>query len=139
MSDLNNEVGSNRNNLDDGILRALANKVGSGTPISFSDFYGKTGKIAKGITMSASTSSVGFSGTPCMGGTADQLIVNASNGNCELDFSVAPIWQGNYTITNNTTGVSSVLYWQNSRSWQGANYANLLRANTGDYFTIIPS
>lgn len=139
MSALNTEVGSNRNNLNDSILRALANKTTPNTLISFSDFYSKTGKISKAITLNASTVSVGFSGTPCMNGTADSLLRNAGNGNCELDWSVAPVWQGNYTITNNTTGVSSTLIRQNSVSWQGANPANLLRAGTSDTFTIIPS
>lgn len=139
MTSINTELGSTRTNMNDSILRALANKTTTNTAISMSDLYSKTGKIAKNITLSGSTVSTGFSGTPSMNGTADSLLRNAGNGNCELDWSVAPVWQGNYTITNNTTGVSSTLVRQNSVSWQGANPANLLRASTSDFFTIIPS
>jgi len=139
MTSINTELGSTRTNMNDSILRALANKTTTNTAISMSDLYSKTGKIAKNITLSAATVSTGFSGTASMNGTADSLLRNAGNGNCELDWSVAPVWQGNYTITNNTTGVSSTLVRQNSVSWQGANPANLLRASTSDFFTIIPS
>lgn len=139
MSDINTECGSNRNNLNDSIARALANVTTTNSTITFSNFYSKTGKVVKAITMSSSTTSTNLSGTPSMGGTMEQLIRNAGNGNAELDWSVAPTWQGNYTVTNNTTGISSVLTKQNTVSWQGSNPANLLRASTSDTFTIIPS
>jgi hypothetical protein len=139
MSDINNELGSVRNHMDDVLVRALAGRPTGSTAIFFSDLWGKTGKIARGISLDSNASSVGFSGTLLMNAQADHLFRNASNGNCELDFISAPAWQGNYTITNNSTGVSAVLVRQNSVSWQGANPANLLRPNTGDFFTIIPS
>jgi hypothetical protein len=139
MSDINNELGSNRNHMDDVLVRALAGRPTGSTAIFFSDLWGKTGKIARGISMDSNMSSVGFSGTLLMNGVADHLFRNASNGNIELDFTSAPAWQGNYTIINNTTGGSATLVRQNSVSWQAGNPGNVLRANTGDFFTIIPS
>lgn len=141
MADLNNEVGSNRNSMDDWILRVLAGRVGSGTPIWFSDFFGKTGKMVGNISTDANTNSnggIGFKGF--MNGVLSEIIRNAATGNCELHFSTSPpIWTGNITVTNNTTGVSTVLGYSNSINWVGGNPANLLRPSANDYFTIIPS
>lgn len=136
MSQINTELGTNVNNLGHAWVRLLAGKPATGS-LKYSDLYSKTGHFTGAITLSASTQSVGFNMT-FFAGTSTSLLRNASNGNVELDFTVAPNWTGNIFIINNSTGASSTMTRQNSVSWQGANPANLLRPSTADNFTIRP-
>jgi hypothetical protein len=112
----------------------LANKS---APIKLSDLYSKTGHFTGAITLSAATTSVGFSGN-FFTGAMNQILRNAGNGNCEINFSVGPNWASTIRVTNNTTGVSTTLSKVNSVNWQGSNPANLLRPSTADNFTIRP-
>ena len=141
MQALNTEVGSNQNNFNSTILRALAGKPTPNSAISFSDFYSKSGKFSGNVTTNSSgNSSGGISFQPFMNGSLSEIIKNVSTGNCELHMQASPpIWTGNITVTNNTTGVSTVLSYSNSISWIGPCPANLLRPSANDLFTIIPS
>ena len=138
MSQINTELGSNRNDLNDSWVRQLAGVNTTNTTISFSNLYSKTGRFDGNIQMSAAIQSIGFSPT-LFGASANELIRNAGNGNAELDFNSAPNWTGSFLLTNHTTGISSTLAKQNAQSWQGSNPANLLRASQTDNFTIQPA
>lgn len=134
MSQINTELGSNKNHLDDTTLRQLAQKT-SGA-IKFSDLYSKTGKFVGNITMNT-TPSGSLSGT-FYDSSFVQLRRESIGGNAELDFNFPglSIFTGQIVVTNNTTAVSSTLAKVNSQNWQGSNPANLLRASTTDNFTI---
>lgn len=138
LSSISTEIGQTITNMNDDHIRQLTQTANNST-ISMSALYSKTGKFTGNIQLSGTTSSIGFSGNAFYNGSTDSLLRNAANGNCELDFGVAPTWTGNIVITNNTTGISSTLVKQNSVSWQGSNPANLLRASTTDNFTIRPA
>lgn len=116
-------------------IRILVNKP-SGA-IKLSDLYSKTAHFTGNITVSSSNQSVGLNAS-FFGAVTNTMLRNASNGNIEMDFNSAPLWQGNIFLVNNTTGVSSTLTRQNTVSWQGANPANLWRASTADNFTFRP-
>lgn len=136
MSQINTELGTNVNNIGHSWVRTLANKL-AGT-IKYSDLYSKSGHFTGNITISSSFQSVGLNAT-FFGAVTNTMLRNASNGNVEIDFNSAPLWQGNMTLINNTTGFSTTMVRQNSQSWQGANTGgNVIRASTADSFTFKP-
>lgn len=134
MSQINTELGSNKNNLGNTTLRQLAQDT-SGA-IAFSSLYSKTGKFVGNITMDT-TPSGSLSGT-FYDSSFVQLRREGIGGQAELDFNFPGlvIFTGQIVVTNNTTGVSSTLTKVNAQNWQGTNTANLLRASTTDNFTI---
>lgn len=134
MSQINTELGSNKNNLGNTTLRQLAQDT-SGA-ISFSSLYSKTGKFVGNITMDT-TPSGSLSGT-FYDSSFVQLRREGIGGQAELDFNFPGlvIFTGQIVVTNNTTGISSTLTKVNAQNWQGANPANLLRISTTDNFTI---
>lgn len=134
MSQINTELGSNKNNLGNTTLRQLA-QVTAGA-INFSNLYSKTGKFVGNITMDT-TPSGSLSGT-FYDSSFVQLRREGIGGQAELDFNFPGlvIFTGQIVVTNNTTGISSTLTKVNAQNWQGTNTANLLRISTTDNFTI---
>ena len=136
MSQINTELGTNRNHLDDSWIRLLAAKP-SGI-IKFSDLYSKTGHFTGNILMSAVPASVsGISGQLWFNDMFTELLKNGVN-QAELRFNSGPSWTSTIFVLNNSTGASTTLAAQNSVSWVGTNTANLLRASQNDNFTIRP-
>lgn len=134
MSQINTELGSNKNNLGNTTLRQLAQDT-SGA-INFSSLYSKTGKFVGNITLDT-TPSGSLSGT-FYDSSFVQLRRESIGGQAELDFNSPGlvIFTGQIVVTNNTTGISSTLTKVNAQNWQGTNTANLLRPSTTDNFTI---
>jgi hypothetical protein len=121
---------------------ALAGK--SGLPVSFSDLLGQTGTATGNATATSGGGGINapFS-SPWFRGQIFQI--GATTGGAPgftvyINFSVAPNWNGNILLKNNTTGGSIVLPKLNSTAWQiNSNPGNIVRAGFTDNFTIQPS
>lgn len=136
MSQIANEVGlALPISINHAWLLALIGKTGF--PISFSNFYGKTGRFDGGVTLNGNKVG-GFGSPPFFGGTLNSL--NGIGGAASINTLSTPasIDSINLLLKNNTTGISGVLSPTGiSGSWtNNSPPANLLRANTTDSFTV---
>lgn len=141
LSQIANEVGlSLPISINHPWLLNLINK--SGLPVSFSDFYGKTGRCdgnLLGQGGGGSPTFINFSSSPFFGGTLVSLLVD-STPETLLNVGAVPNWTGNIKAINNTTGVSIVLSPYSATYWRsGSAPANLIRSGVTDSFTILPS
>ncbi|MDN7178574.1 hypothetical protein M0D69_11180 [Caballeronia sp. SEWSISQ10-4 2] len=143
MSQIANEVGlSLPVSINHPWLLLLAGKAGF--PVSFSDFYGRTGRFDAnllGQTFGNGDIFVRLGNTPFFGGALFGMDAGfPDSGHSQLLFSSAPNWPGNLLFKNNTTGVGVVLSKSNSTTWLAAsNPANLIRTGITDSFTVVPS
>lgn len=137
MSQIANEVGlALPISINHPWLLQLIGKVGF--PISFSDFYGKTGRYDGSLLCTGSTPAIFPGNAPFFGGTISDVQGDATS--IFLFFTGAPAWTGNIRVKNNTTGISIVLAKNNSTTWSAApGVSNLLRVGQTDSFTITPS
>lgn len=145
MSEMANEVGlSLPISLNHPRLLALVGK--SGPPISFSDFYGRTGRfderlIAYDEGYPTNVYYVVFNDAPFFGGSLNQLRCGSSGTSvATLTFDASPNWTGNILVKNNTTG-ANVLLSPVGSIWQAdSTPGNLLRPGVGsDFFTLVPN
>lgn len=135
MTQVNNELGSVRNNLNDSWVRALANKLSGG--ISFADLLGKTGRFDGSITSNGS-SQIQFAGNVFFGALLN--VFTAGGANPILSLASDPTWTGAIVVVNNTTGASARLVKTGTALWQyGAQVPNLVRPSVTDNFTVVPS
>jgi hypothetical protein len=139
LSQIANEVGlSLPVSINHAFLLKLIGKTG--LPVSFSDFYGKTGRFDGALAVSSnSPPAAGFPSSPFFGGTL-QIIQGTPGTGYYLFFSVAPNWSGNIHVINTTTGVGQILPQISSIEWgNGSGFVGLLRPGVTDNFTILPS
>jgi hypothetical protein len=113
----------------------------SGFPISFSDFYGKTGRFDGSVL--ANSGAIQLGGAPLFGGTLGSAFSGGTGASANIIFNTVPQWTGNLKLTNNTTGASLVMTWLGPsipNQWGGSPVpANFIRNGFTDNFTITPS
>jgi hypothetical protein len=120
-------------------------QVGS-LPLALSQLLGKTGRF-DGNLLGHTTGSplfiefLTFAGEPFFGGTLSGVqAASGGTGVVTLTFSVAPNWNGNIFIQNNTTVTAVVLGKISSTQWQAAGAgANFIRPAVTDNFTVLPT
>ncbi|KUY70805.1 hypothetical protein WS46_32025 [Burkholderia sp. RF4-BP95] len=145
MSQVATELGVSQSgiNLNHSWVRALANVGASGT-LNMNQLHGQTGTATGNATATSGGGGVNapFS-SPWFSGQISLL--GSTNGGppgltVAIQFSVAPNWNGNILLKNNTTGGSIVLPKFSSTTWQvNSNPGNILRPGFTDNFTIAPS
>lgn len=166
MSQVNTEFNrSATGNLDmnSAAFLALCGKTSGAR--SLSDCYGQTGKFPTKATPSqygtapnqTTYVSLAAGGASLMRSPANaQTITQWLNGSWYVDYSLnsgaaAPIYTGQFAITNNTTGITKILTYQGAvtagaggtlYTWRSPSQAsrddNFLRVGTGDSFTLYP-
>jgi hypothetical protein len=149
LSQIANEVGlSLPISINHPWLLTLTNKAG--LPVSFSDFYGKTGRYDGSLICQSEGSSqvIEFGSSPWFGGQLSNLaaVQNIFTGQYSLILGCAspPNWSGHLLVRKNTSEVSIILPKMDSVDWglQGSSPvtpANLLRIGNTHSFTIVPS
>jgi hypothetical protein len=144
MSQMANEVGlSLPVSINHAWLLKLIGKAGF--PISFSDFYGKTGRIDGSFfaATAGSGATITFGNPAFFGSSLNSGTLGSPGGNFTLVFNSTPGWTGNLLFKNNTTGASVVM--NNSGGGLsnqfsiGSTPGNLVRAGQTDNFSITPS
>lgn len=140
MSQVANELGlSLPLSMSNPWVIALAGK--SALPVSFSNLLGKTGRYDGSNTVSSGPVYSISLNNPFFGGTLNTLSQQGT-GNLTLGFSLAPNWNVNIRVINNSSGASAILTKQNSTTWflAGASGSILItRSGNTDNFTILPS